>query len=139
MAARDLCARSCLATLLHFNRSRRTTLFAPELRELTETSSIEAVSFYDDEGAPRLNTGLLSPYLHDRTVDVYACAPEGFLQSAERLCVEVGLNPEQIHLERFTAPELAIQRPEGQACDASRSACRQGAGHVACASNASMM
>ena len=110
--ARDAPRRA--ATLIYFNRSRRTTLFAEELRELADAANLRVLAFYDDEGTPRLNAGLLAPHLHDRSVDVYACAPESFLNAAERLCLDAGVAPERIHLERFTAPELVRRAPTGR-------------------------
>ncbi len=97
------------ATLLYFNRSRTSALFTETLRSLAERADLVVHEFYSDEGALRLSAALLSTHL-DASTEVFACAPDGFLRAVETIAGELGIQEERVHLEQFSAPDLA-RRP----------------------------
>lgn len=97
------CRRETNATLLYFNRSRKSTVFLEELRSMP---GLSLHCYFDDEGAQRLNAEMLEQH-GAGGARVFACAPEGLLASLEAMAPGVGIG--ELFLERFAADAPAFE------------------------------
>jgi ferredoxin-NADP reductase len=102
------------ATLLYFNRSEASTVFASELAELATHGSIRVHSFVDEGSVPssrvpvrRLSRELVAETVGDLTgYEVFVCAPSGFIELARAVTQELGVSPHRFHVESFRPPQL---------------------------------
>ncbi|MGB0970681.1 MAG: fatty acid desaturase [Mycobacterium sp.] len=109
------------AVLLYFNRDDHSIIFERELREIAERTGVR-VHFFTDNPSRRhgITHGQLSQILLKRHVrdiadrETFICAPPAMVDLAQGHLHNLGLNPERIHTESFTAPTLARPADDGR-------------------------
>jgi ring-1,2-phenylacetyl-CoA epoxidase subunit PaaE len=112
-------------TLLYANRSRRSTMFLPELAELEATSGGRlAVHHYwsreppsGDASARRLDRAALEQLLVAEAgappADAWLmCGPAALMHDATELLLEHGVAPERIHRELFSSAGEPVDPPD---------------------------
>lgn len=100
------------AHLFYFNRDPHSILFEHEIRTITDKSNLKLHLFCSnfstnqssDIQQGRLNIDLFKPYISNfSSQHVYVCAPDSFIQDAQRLLLKAGLKDTNFHMETFRA------------------------------------
>jgi ferredoxin-NADP reductase len=110
---RTLARRDQITDVVHIHSAptESDVMFRAELAELQRAHAGYRVKVRATRTQGRLDLGLLDDDVPDwRTREVWACGPQGMLESAERVWADAGL-ADKLHLERFAVSKAA---PHGE-------------------------
>ena len=91
------------ARLLFANRDRSSAIFAPAIEDLAQRFADRfAVVYHDDTDRGFLTADDVRAFVGPGPADVYVCGPEGLTALVETTLQGSAIDPDGIHVERFT-------------------------------------
>jgi len=104
--------------LVYANRSRDSVIFADTLEDLGRTYQDRLhVHHHLDSDSGFLVADAIAAFVNDPESDFYICGPGPFMDLVESTLLQIGVDPDNIFIERFLVGETTSPPPAGDAED----------------------
>jgi len=106
--------------LLYANRDRSSVIFESALESLTDRHADRFVlQHHIDADAGYLTAPDIATFVGDQLdADFYICGPTAFMDLVEKTLLDLGVDPDQIWIERFTTPPTSAAPPPSSTTEA---------------------